>query len=825
MGKQLHVQQTVFFTLAGESTLSETEPDPYFYWRPRETLWDDMPTNLICQINQGICAAASSAIQPQIKHQKINVAKEEQEKDKEKVKEKKDKEKEKIAKRKITQKEKTTFTPQVIWHHSLPLNSLSSSFHNPSPQNIFSSQYPNQNLHHSLPHRPSLVLSQILSFFILTVGILMGPFGAIAGDLSIPPSPLDCAANVLPPQKKVVEVKITDPTSTDFVSPRPHSDYRDPVFLKQQILLYLKQAALDYWSFAQDDKIKALADKVLDANFNEKDADEFLRGTGRYFVEESTTTPGRPRFEGREYPHIRMMANKFGDAPLNGTSYYAENETKPKQVYVILLHGLGAEDSHAGTMLSTMDILTNPKSQFYQEIAAKLKKEGLNPASIKAEAIDLVNSGNGPWANGQQFSTLEDFTTRFNDYVDEIKQREKCPVVVLARSAAGALVLSAVQARVAQHRPVPIDGLVMVGLTHANPAIGIDSSLSALLYEIHDGLVKANYAALVWIKKLYAEMNWHEHPETVFPYLKTVIMVGEDDIEVSQEARQDYDDWRIKYGIDFIIYPHAEHDVFATTIFSKNLQKLKEANKYLFDYQYRDGLLQEFWDAVMNDESQIVNLNKNNDRIRLRDELATRDFLQNLAVNLQTMYAAVQDKMAFEEAKALKNGKGPKTEQWLWENDRRELIEDLQQQVQILLGQNNPSPADIKKIFLRYFSINLYSADFSERLVKRFERWKKEIDRYQREGATGPKAQECRQKIHEHEGVLHTMLWEKPVLRKALGFKDLPTAEATLRQVTRILANSHNPLTTSYINFHQFIQRYWPAPASEQPTKRNLPQN
>ncbi|MBP5296946.1 MAG: hypothetical protein J6Y94_06405, partial [Bacteriovoracaceae bacterium] len=144
------------------------------------------------------------------------------------------------------------------------------------------------------------------------------------------------------------------------------------------------------------------------------------------------------------------------------------------------------------------------------------------------------------------------------------------------------------------------------------------------LYEIHDGLVRANYAALVWIKKLYAAMTWHLHPETVFPYLKTIIMVGEDDIEVSPEARRDYEDWHIKYGVDFVVYPHAEHDVFATTIFSKNQQKLKEAIKYLNNFDYRQGLLQNFWDTILNDNTSLP-LHKQ--RPRLNEEWLQSNFL------------------------------------------------------------------------------------------------------------------------------------------------------------------------------------------------------
>ncbi|MBP5296947.1 MAG: hypothetical protein J6Y94_06410 [Bacteriovoracaceae bacterium] len=187
------------------------------------------------------------------------------------------------------------------------------------------------------------------------------------------------------------------------------------------------------------------------------------------------------------------------------------------------------------------------------------------------------------------------------------------------------------------------------------------------------------------------------------------------------------------------------------------------------------------------------------------------------------MLTDAEDKLATEESKAQANGKTTKSEQWLFEHHRYQLILDLQEQVQNLLGQANLAPDALKTIFLNYFSINFYAADFSERFAARFDRWKKDIERYRQEDDNTEKAAEYRRKIYEHEGILHTILWEKPQLAKAFPVKNRQDAETTSMKTNKVLMKSHNPLTTAYVNFHEFIQRHWPRQASAPSKNATIP--
>ena len=618
-------------------------------------------------------------------------------------------------------------------------------------------------------------LSFCLTFFL--------SFVSFADSLdSLPPtSAVDCAPSL-----------VVGPKAPPAKRKGPAVDYEDQNFLNQEMFQYLVDSARDYYAqAAQGSDEQQLHEIITDHNFAPEQVANILGPTGRYYVEESKRTPGEPFFEGRYYPNLRMVPNNFGDYPYNGMSYVPRKSPQKPQALVLGLHGLGAEDSHGGTLFGLLEILSNPKHPLYQIVVKQLMKDHLNdpqkypasePVVVKAEVLDLPNSGNGPPVTNKQFNTLADFKERFRRYVEELKKREgNIPVIVIARSAASGLVASVVE-----DYPDLIDGLVMVGPTHPDPKMGINSSLAALLLEIYQHVVRGNYAAIVWIKRLYAEMTWHRHPAKIFSKLKTLILVGANDIEVSKEAAQDYQKWARDYpNVQFRIYPQAEHDVFAIAGLVRLLKRLESARKFRDSYDNSKGGLSYIWQALTGQDP----IAPSGQHFKLNLKISTSDLLSTLADNTQTMLATAQGNLAAEAAK--KDGTARPT--WQDEYQRVQKLNALAAQIEELQALHpEPELELLAPIFYAYYLEQ--PVKYHDRLFSTFKGWQKAADSGHID------------KMAEKAGVLRKIMLEKPLLGKAPPFADRAALEKEMTALTDKINATYNPLQLAFPDFHRFAQ-------------------
>ena len=336
---------------------------------------------------------------------------------------------------------------------------------------------------------------------------------------------------------------------------------------------------------------QALAQKVLDPQFSEKDITEVLHASHHHHISRYEKDPTQPVYNGNNFPGIRIVEDPDG-----WYSYESTNRPANPVAEVVLWPGYGSNISHAGSFLLPSDIFTRASNSLYQELALlMIKNKGVLPAEIYTKVMDLVNSGKGPRSDENNFATLEDFAKRMADHLRTVKDRTQLPLVIIARSASAGLLLSVVQ-----KYPDLVDGIILIGPTHADLDIGYKSSMAAFLFKLHKREMVGNFPAITWIDKMYHQMTWQNDPDP-FHGIPTLVLVGSVDTEVSPEARQWFQEMAKKYrNVRFHIMPNSDHDVLAIANFARARNRVVSAQQRLKQDLDRGALIYNVLSIIKN---------------------------------------------------------------------------------------------------------------------------------------------------------------------------------------------------------------------------------
>ena len=401
----------------------------------------------------------------------------------------------------------------------------------------------------------------------------------------------DCADNVLPPPQQGA----TNATGVSLANLSPQET--------THLLNMLKTAALTWRTADPSDKSAAekhtLAAQVLDPNFTEKDIPLVLHQSQHYRIQRYAKDPTQPSYSGNNYPGMKIVENSFG-----GLSYRSTNNDPNPIAYLMFWHGYGSNMSQGGSFLPASDIFTRPTNGFYRDLAQTLlRNKNKLPAQVKSEVIDLVNSGNGPMADQNNFADLKDFVFRMANYLRSVKDQEKLPLVIISRSASAGLLMSLVK-----EYPTLVDGIILIGPTHADLSVGYNSSMAAFLFKIFKGEMIGNFSAITWIDRIYKQMTWQNDPDP-FHGIPSLVLVGSEDVEVSSEARQWFQEMANKYhNVRFNLMPGSDHDVLAVAGFARSRDGIENAQRKLEHDLQRSILIYDVFSMLKKDSLAAQNI-------------------------------------------------------------------------------------------------------------------------------------------------------------------------------------------------------------------------
>lgn len=236
------------------------------------------------------------------------------------------------------------------------------------------------------------------------------------------------------------------------------------------------------------------------------------------------------------------------------------------EVLVLLLHGFGADYSHAGSVLNPLStFLSRPSglktSDKRFSLSDALAKEGAF-FPVGGEAIDLPFSGSGP--RDEAFQKLEHTVTWLVAALKSLRaEAPRLPIVPIARSGSTGLLLSVLQVC-----PDCFDGLVLVSPGH--PTVGFDDYIALQQKLIREKQFVPNLPGMEFILGQYRQMRdgW-ARASNPFGKIPTLVLTGEKDFELMPGVREVFRESvlasrALGFPSDFWDVEGAGHDVIST---------------------------------------------------------------------------------------------------------------------------------------------------------------------------------------------------------------------------------------------------------------------
>jgi len=305
---------------------------------------------------------------------------------------------------------------------------------------------------------------------------------------------------------------------------------------------------------------------------------EFIKANGGTFGRDSVplTADGKAQHKGQPFGELTPVVFP-GQPPLERTLDFVNGKWDGKtwvvppgsQILVILLPGAGANYSHAGSTLEIGSIFSKVNAiatadpsakKFHQELRRQIAD---NHVVVAVSAMEMPGTLVGP--DLRQFSRKGSLALWLAENIRARRQAAgNLPTVVLARSAFAGIV-----PQVAKENPGLLDGMVLAGVTHPHPRLGMDSSYFAALYEAAMGLegeVVSNQAGYQLVNKAMSETDWYSGADP-FSGVATQVMFGAEDRQSSADVR----DYFRKATPNFFEIAGAKHNPFINQAGTKDV--------------------------------------------------------------------------------------------------------------------------------------------------------------------------------------------------------------------------------------------------------------
>ncbi len=269
---------------------------------------------------------------------------------------------------------------------------------------------------------------------------------------------------------------------------------------------------------------------------------------------------GEVFYRGSRYPKLAATYHP----ELRTTYFHAGRGLAPKgsRLWVPTFHGIAADYSHAGSLLSLINVLSTEATA---KVFGRIKADP-NYVPVAAYGFDLPNCGTA--FKNPDFLGVPDvlnWTRVAVDFPPSLEPEWNLPTVPIARSASPGM-LAPIKGR--------FDGMIWASPTHIDDYVVGTEIINQLAAEIGmDGrprLIK-NQPALDWINALMKQpdMGWKPHqPPVDYPLL---ILGGTNDREeLAAKGRtvgwREYERWERENPkrVRFIKIPGAGHDVYNT---------------------------------------------------------------------------------------------------------------------------------------------------------------------------------------------------------------------------------------------------------------------
>ena len=238
-----------------------------------------------------------------------------------------------------------------------------------------------------------------------------------------------------------------------------------------------------------------------------------------------------------------------------GTSLYRSSKgvlPSGAEVIMPLFHGMGPTNSHAGSMLATLNVITASKKKAGRSESLKALRSLPHYRLVGGEAIDLPGTFGIEIPEAlDSLAGLCDWVTR---WLQSLRDTYQVPLVPIARSASAMILL-----RVNEIHPELLSGLVLL-----SPMVPFDAdhSNADLQARVASSQCSLNQTAFDYMNRLTSETDWDQQPDP-FGRLPTLILTGGRDTQVSDRVRERCGAWADDLPhVEFINLWDAGHDVF-----------------------------------------------------------------------------------------------------------------------------------------------------------------------------------------------------------------------------------------------------------------------
>lgn len=266
---------------------------------------------------------------------------------------------------------------------------------------------------------------------------------------------------------------------------------------------------------------------------------------------------GIPVFKNQPY---HLLRKKFD--PEMGTLIYQSREgliPANSQAVLPFFHGFGTLNfSHGGSALQALNIFLSWTTHGERGPLAYSIQSDPNFIRAAAFSLDLPGSGAGPLTAA--YPSLSITLKWLASMLQDLK-RLGIPLIPICRSSSCGLL-----AQLNLQFPGLLDGMIMTGFTHPDPATGYIASEAMVDEFWRTGEHIPNVDSRNWITRMYSQMDWHKK-RNPFGNTPTLILIGENDKETSLTARQ----WfrkNINKDVQkisgYFEIPDIAHDVFNT---------------------------------------------------------------------------------------------------------------------------------------------------------------------------------------------------------------------------------------------------------------------
>lgn len=252
-----------------------------------------------------------------------------------------------------------------------------------------------------------------------------------------------------------------------------------------------------------------------------------------------------------------------GDKPLQTMMFHHKDGPVPPEAkaLVVLLHGIGADVSHSGSMLPILNYLAGPKTAKKSGTMAGVHEKHMPLAMV---AIDGPGNGYGPKL--EEVPHLETYLELLKAQIETIKKMAPhLPLVVWARSASSAGAVA-----VNQRYPGLIDGLILMSPTTSEPRAwkqgdeGVQEDVRRAREQIEKGQTPeflVNQETMEWDSRMHRQMRWHEDADPL-KGVPTLVIVGTEDPQTPSLVQEYYTDLiGANDNGNFLQVPGAGHDV------------------------------------------------------------------------------------------------------------------------------------------------------------------------------------------------------------------------------------------------------------------------